>query len=283
MSGTPPVAGSQFTSDWLTLREAVDHRSRAHGLTGFAADHLRRTTAGRPASVVDLGAGRGSNLRYLAPRLDRPVAWRLLDQDAALLDTAIRTTALAGADARRLSTEIVDLAAPLAPMLAGADLVSASALIDLVSPEWIQAFADACAQTGAAVLVTLSIDGRIQFTDREVDDDRVRRILARDQLRNKGLGVALGAAAPAALVNALARCGYAVTAQPSDWQLGPADAALAHALIDGWHEAAARQAPDQADRIDRWAERRAADVRDGRSRLTVGHVDVLGLPGRRAT
>ncbi|MGN8199413.1 class I SAM-dependent methyltransferase [Salinisphaera sp. RV14] len=281
MSRASPAAGSHFADDWLTLREAVDHRSRAHGLTLLAAAHLRRTAAGRRARVVDLGAGRGSNLRYLAPRLHQPVAWRLLDQDAELLAAAERAMPPDAGDHCQLSAEIVDLAAPLTPVLRDADLVTASALIDLVSRGWIDTLAEACARDGAAVLITLSVDGRIQFSDADADDAVVRRALARDQARDKGFGPALGAAAPAVLINALARCGYAVATQPSDWQLGRDDAALARALIAGWQSAATRQQTDQAERMAAWAARRVEAVERGRARLCIGHIDVLGLPNPR--
>ncbi|MGB7755650.1 MAG: hypothetical protein WBL23_06270 [Salinisphaera sp.] len=280
MSGASPGAGSHFADDWLLLREAVDHRSRAHGLAALAARHLRRKSGGRPARVIDLGAGRGSNLRYLVPRLGRPIEWQLIDQDAGLLATAVRTTPLDDADAGRLTTEIVNLAAPLSPVLAGADLVTASALLDLVSRRWIENLVDACTRAGAAVLIAVSVDGRVRFSDHDADDDLVCWAVARDQARDKGFGPALGGTAPAVLINALARRGYAVTAQQSDWHVEAGDARLARALIEGWRDAATCQRPDRADCIARWADRRSEDVDQGRTRLRVGHIDVLGLPHR---
>lgn len=280
MSSEPPAAGSRFADNWLSLREAMDHRSRAHGLAALAARHLRRKTGGQPARVIDLGAGSGSNLRYLAPRLGQPMEWQLIDQDAGLLATAVRTTPLDDDGASRLSTDIVNLAAPLSPVLAGADLVTASALIDLVSRIWIEKLVEACAQAGAAVLIAVSVDGRIRFSDHDADDDIVCRAIAYDQAYDKGFGPALGGTAPAVLINALARRGYAVTAQQSDWYIEAGDAVLARALIEGWRDAATCQRPDGAERIARWAERRSEDVEQGRTRLRVGHIDVLGLPNR---
>lgn len=284
MIGPASAPGSRFAGDWLSLREAVDHRSRAHGLTMFAARHLALRTGQDGATVIDLGTGRGSNLRYLlcalAPGLTGSITWRLLDQDDELLAAAVRETPRHDKRDRRFVPEVVDLAAGLSPLLAGADLVTASAFLDLVSQDWIERFVAACARARAAVLVAVSIDGRIEFTDPDPLDTHVRAAIARDQARDKGFGPALGAAAPAALINALSRRGYAVTAQPSDWRLDADDAALARALIAGWQKAAASQRPDIAAHIDAWAERRTRALEQEQTGLRVGHVDVLGVPGR---
>lgn len=268
--------GSHFAGNWLTLREPVDHRSRAHGLTNLANRYLHREAAA-PPTIIDLGAGRGSNLRYLNAYLDGPAHWRLLDHDSALLATA----AASEYERDTVTTGIFDLSAPLEPMLADADLVSASALLDLVSADWIETFCSACSAAGAAVLMALSIDGQILFSDAEPLDARIRAAVALDQRRDKGLGPALGSAAPTVLVNSLTARGYAVTTKASDWHLDHTDAALAHALIDGWREAAQRQYPQSHAAIAGWAERRRTAVAEGRTRLIVGHVDVLGLPNPR--
>ncbi|KEZ79039.1 class I SAM-dependent methyltransferase [Salinisphaera hydrothermalis] len=281
MKAPLPADGSRFTGDWLSLREAMDHRSRAHGLAGFAAHYLAARCGPRRARVIDLGAGSGSNLRYLKPRLGGRIDWHLLDQDRDLLNAAVRD-APKGAedDDHHIAAEVFDLRGPLAPRLAGADLVTASALLDLVSADWVSRFIDACATARAAVLIAVSIDGRLEFTDVDPSDALVRRALARDQARDKGLGPALGAAAPGVLIDALTRRGYAITVQPSDWHIDATDAELARALITGWRDAAISQCPAEAGRIRGWAEQRIDGIVTGASALRVGHVDILGLPGR---
>jgi hypothetical protein len=48
------------------------------------------------------------------------------------------------------------------------------------------------------------------------------------------------------------------------------------ALLDGWLEAALEIAPDSRLALTSWHERRRAHVLAGRSRLSVGHVDLVG-------
>nr|WP_298056511.1 glycosyltransferase [uncultured Halomonas sp.] len=84
-------AGSQFASDWLTLREAADFASRSQPLAVLASEWLSART--QTPLIADLGCGRGSNMRFLAPRLltanvNGSQRWKLIDHDAALLEQA---------------------------------------------------------------------------------------------------------------------------------------------------------------------------------------------------
>lgn len=264
---------STFSGDWLALREPVDHRSRSAELVRELGAWLGRRGAAKPM-VVDLGAGSGSNFRYLSARLLQPVTWRLLDHDAALLAAVHGGRAPSG-----VTTRVCDLGADaLAGCVAGAAVVTASALLDLTSAHWIDALCAACVRQGAALLVALTIDGRVAFDPAEALDGVVFSAVARDQQRDKGLGIALGAGAASALVRALARHGYRVTQRGSDWRLDRREGALARALIDGWAEAASRQSPGRTAHFAAWAARRSAAVAAGSAKLLVGHRDVLGLP-----
>jgi hypothetical protein len=61
--------------------------------------------------------------------------------------------------------------------------------------------------------------------------------------------------------------------------LSPDTAELQRQLIDGWAAAAADTAPEHGASIDLWRGRRAAHIDAGRSRITVGHVDLVGWLG----
>jgi len=166
-----------------------------------------------------------------------------------------------------------------------AQLVTASALLDLVSAAWLQRLVAAAAAARAAVLMALSVDGRQRFTPRDADDAAVAALFEQHQQRDKGFGgPALGAAAGSALVLALRRAGYCVSQTRSDWRLdGRHDApalALQRALIDGMADAAVEQQPAAAATVRAWQQRRLAWVLAGRSTLRVGHLDVLALPPR---
>src|SRR5437667_8120855 len=80
--------------DWLALREPADAAARSASLTRRIATEIE---CHRPLRIVDLGAGTGSNVRYLTSRLPRPQHWLLVDRDTALLEGARGRTSMAGA------------------------------------------------------------------------------------------------------------------------------------------------------------------------------------------
>ncbi|MDA3921193.1 MAG: class I SAM-dependent methyltransferase [Salinisphaera sp.] len=273
-----PIDGAVFDSDWLRLREPVDHRSRPHSLAQAAARWLLqcRPRPAQPPVIVDIGAGRGSNGRYLAPFMPAGSRWILLDQDTGLLEEA-RTSLDSHAHLGDVHTRLFDLADAPAPAIAGCDLVTASALLDLVSADWIGQWVAACRLQQAALLCAISVNGQIGFHGAaDTDDATVLTRLAADQQRHKGLGMALGTQAPRVLINTLAAQGYSITAMPSHWLLASSDAPLAALLLAGWARAAAGSA---SGRFDAWAARRSTALAAGELVLSVGHVDVLGLPG----
>lgn len=293
----PPDAGGaptgeRFSADWLSQREWLDARSRSHCLTGLAAGWL----AGRPPAcdgrhaILDLGCGSGSNLRFLAPRLPGPQRWRLVDHDPALLALARRNGAtLRDAAGGKLAVDA--RCRGLAPvdeeLLADAELVVASALFDLVSAPWVEALVAAAAERDQALLFTLSVDGDWAFLEaaggriEDDEDSAVRALFQAHQRRDKGLGPALGGTAPEALATAMAAAGYRVERAYTPWHLAAGEEALlplAESLLQGWHDAALAQAPEQRERLARWHARRGAELAAGELGLTVGHVDLLALP-----
>ena len=262
-----------FTPDWLALREPVDHRSRAADLMAPLAEWW----GARPSQrVLDLGSGTGSNLRYLAPRLPGEQEWTLVDRDAALLDQATgAAVAIAGvARVKRVPGELDREGLGLVP---GADLVTASALLDLVTHQWLDQLVASCRGAGSAALLTLTWDGTMTWDDPDSDDALVAEAVRIHQLRDKGMGPALGPAAGQAAERAFRVAGYHTWLRPSPWHLGADDGSLARALIDGWWAAASEQRPEDAPLIRGWAERRRVTAAP-RFGLEVGHVDLLALP-----
>jgi SAM-dependent methyltransferase len=265
---------TSFSAGWLALREPADHAARSLPLTRALAAAL---PAAPPTCVLDLGAGTGSNLRFLAARLGGEQRWLLVDRDAALLAHAAQH---ASGDESAVHVEVrdVDLSTLADPstreLFDGRALVTASALLDLVSEAWIRALVTRCRERGAAVLFALSYDGRIHCAPEDVEDEMVRDLVNRHQRTDKGFGSALGPAATDAAARAFTGAGYQVRRERSDWTLTPEQGALQRELIEGWADAASLMAPERAAAIDGWRIRRLAHVDAERSRLTVGHEDL---------
>ena len=270
-----------FDADWLSLREPIDHRSRAGRLIEPLVDAWTRR---RWSRVLDLGSGTGSNLRYLAPRLPPGQEWTLVEHDPLHLHTLARLAVPRGT--RRLAVVAGDLTGAGLDAVGEAHLVSASALLDLASSGWLERLVAACRGAGCGALLALSYDGGIRWSaagargtaEEDPEDMFVRTAVNSHQTGDKGLGPALGPAAGRAAERAFKRAGYRCRRHPSAWQLTDADAALVHRLIDGWASAAAEIRPAATGRIAAWADRRRATVARGRFTLAVGHDDLLALP-----
>lgn len=265
----------EFAADWLGLREPADHLARETTDLGQLSQYL---PTDRAIQILDLGSGTGSNLRYLARRLPRAnQQWTLLDHDAQLLEQAKRS--IHAGDLGPLSIDVryqqIDLA-DFASYPQQVDLITASALLDLVSQAWINALVAYAQRHKAAVLVALSYDGRINFDPVLADDQSVRDWVNQHQRGPKDMGSALGPDAGEYARQAFIKGGYTVQTTDTDWQLSADQMALQRATITGWHQAALAIAPDQAERLDNWLEQRTQRL--NQTILTVGHCDFLALP-----
>jgi hypothetical protein len=282
-------------STWLDLREPADAAARSESLTHLIADALPED---EPVRVLDLATGTGANLRYLAPHLPRLQRWLVVDRDLALLALLpVLTSSWSVArqyDVRthengcvirgeglecHVETRQLDLGVfPDDEIFAGRHLVTASALLDLVSERWLIELAGRCRAVGAAALFAITYNGWSSCSPAEPEDEMIRDLLNRHQKRDKGLG---GPAAGPDAAECAARCfaevGYRVRTGPSDWTLGSAERELQQRLIEGWAAAATEMGAD-ASAIARWRDRRMGHLDAGRSRIIVGHVDVAALP-----
>lgn len=253
---------SDSLSTWLALREAADARARSVSLLETVVRHLPHA---RPLRMLDLGTGTGSNIRYLSPRLPRPHEWLAVDRDPALLAEQPQ-----GIERRCLEL------GPLDPdIFAGRHFVTASALLDLVSKDWIGLLAERCRAAAASVVFALTYDGRSSCSPAEDEDEMVRLLFNQHQRRSdKGFGLAAGPDAVPLTIDALDASGFVVLHEHSDWDLAPEEDTMQRELINGWAEAAIEVDGSKARTIRDWLARRIAHVDEGRSRIRVGHQDI---------
>ncbi len=269
-----------FSIDWLDLREAADRCARDDKLLEQARYWLSESFApGTEKTVVDLGAGTGSTLRAFAHASNtdqQALCWRLLDQDAALLAQA----RLRHGHLQRLQTYELDLAEISALPLADAQLITASALFDLVSADFVDTLALALQsqQDPPALYAALNYDGTTTWTPAHPLDEVVLDAFNRDQQRDKGFGMALGPEAGSYLERVFSGSGFKVFTANSPWVLDQLDCKLVDALISGIGEAVAQDSTLDTTSLQDWIQFRKAHLFTGT--CVVGHTDLLALPDR---
>ena len=261
---TGPVRASP---DWLALREPADAAARSSELVEVLTSSLPEGEL----VVHDLGCGTGAMARWLAPRLRGPQRWVLHDRDAELL-------ARAGPEHETRRDDITRLAPA---DLGGAGLITASALLDMMTAAELGRFVDVCSAVGCPVLVTLSVVGRVELAPAHPLDPVVGEAFDAHQRRDTPAGRLLGPDAARTAVDAFAARGRDVVVRPSPWRLGPGQSALAAAWFTGWLGAATEQRPGLRDLADAYARRRLAEAAGGSLSVTVHHEDFLVRPSGR--
>ena len=262
------------SADWLTLREAADADARSRALALKAGRMLRP-----PLVVHDLGTGTGSMVRWCAPLLPGPQTWVLHDWNDALLQHAASATAhdRDGA-AVAVRTRVGELGGLRSEDLAGASLVTASALLDVLSADEVAAIVAACLAAGAPALFSLSVTGRVTLEPADPGDRSFEAAFNDDQRRTVEGRRLLGPDAAAVVADLFRAAGWSVRLADSPWHLEPGDGALLAEWIDGWLAAAVAQRPALREWAVEYARTRAAQLEAGGLRVTVHHVDLLAWP-----
>ncbi len=288
-----------FSESWLSLREPADHAARNTALvTQLVQWRARRQ---QHLHIIEIGAGTGSNLRFLLPKLGHHQHWLLVDYDATLLEhlprilkpwTDSQKAQLTISDDQLriehdefsaiVEWQVIDLSSDLEKLQSQrTDLLLGSALLDLTSAHWLDSLAKLCIEKQCTCLFALNYDGRVKWQPELDSDKRINQLLNTHQLNDKGFGKALGPTAGMYFANRLEQWGREVLTHRSDWQISSTtiseSAALQHAIIDGWAPAAIEQSSSEQTMIKQWQHERREFIDKGESELMVGHLEVLSL------
>jgi hypothetical protein len=247
--------------EWLALREPADAAARSGELAERLARHL--PAAGRLV-IHDLGGGSGAMGRWLAPRLPGPQHWVVHDRDAGLLERAV-----AGAPGVTVEARLSDVTRLSPRDLAGASLITASALLDLLTADELVGMLRASA--GRPMLLALTVVGRVALTPADPLDARIGAAFNAHQRRGGLLG-------PDAVAAAVDELRGEVLVRPSPWRLAAAHADLTAEWLRGWVAAACEQEPALAAGAGAYRDRRLAQAAAGELAVTVDHADLLVLP-----
>ncbi len=285
--------------EWLRIRESYDHRSRAEDLirqlNTFYEDR-------RAIRIMDLSCGTGGNFRYLAPRLRGNQTWLLQDHSTLLLNKTLETTEawalqngfrFTATSDRFFYLETGEAAINCALKLeslednlenlpwANHDVITASALLDHTSQEWLANLFRILEKLDLAFLFALHYNGMMVWQPAHPLDARITTAFNRFMRSDRGMGALLGDRAPSVATRIAEQSHFEISQSRSDWNLTEKDGDLIIRQIQYIEEAARRMIDqDSLEILDNWSSQKKYEARGGRCRLTVGHTDILGLPVR---
>jgi hypothetical protein len=264
---------SGFSAEWLALREPYDLAAR-HPVVRTAVTTWCKSAAS--VDVVDLACGSGSTVRALHSHLPARQHWHLVDHAPELLALACGN---APANDVTLNGVRLDLSRELdAALTAQIDLITTSALLDLVSETWLHQLLREAAGRALPIYAALTYDGRIELSPVDPFDAAIVAAVNTHQRTDKGFGPALGPTAAPAAIGRLEALGYSVARGRSDWEIGHDDRSMQAALLSGWAAAAREMDTLPRTDIDDWLGRREAAIGAGASSMRVGHVDFFASP-----
>ncbi len=266
----------EVSSEWLALREAEDARARSLPLAEAAAALLPPG----PVTVHDLGSGTGSMARWLAPLLPGPQTWVLHDWNADLTAHAQRGDAPRDrhGSAVALRSSVEPLEQLTAAHLAAGSLVTASALLDVLTAGEAHAIVDACVAARVPALLSLSVTGDVELQPRDPRDRRIATAFNHHQRREVEGRRLLGPYAGRIVEGLFSLAGWNVRRALTTWRLSDRDPRLLTEWFDGWVEAAEQQDPRLLDEASGYRELRHAQLRRGEFSAVVYHLDLLAWP-----
>ena len=268
---------TRVSRQWLALREPADAAARARDLV----ERLAPPTSGHWV-IHDLGCGSGAMGRWLAPLLSGPQHWVGHERDADLLEVFLANPPGPAADGAAVTVQArrSDVARLDRSDLAGASLITASALLDMLTADELAAMVTVGVGLGCPVLLTLSVSGRVSLSPSDPLDGPLAAAFNAHQRRETPQGRLLGPEAVPFAEETFGRFGAEVIIRPSPWRLRAAQSALATEWVTGWVAAAREQQPQLDAEAERYVGRRLAQLSAGKLAVTVGHADLLALPRR---
>lgn len=220
--------------------------------------------------IIDLGAGTGANQRWLAPRLPIRQRWLHLDHNPVI------SRSLPMPDETVIIDESVEA---LSQLLAGANgdlqLVTCSALLDVLTTEQVEAVCRAVIDNRVPAFFSLTVTGRLRLSPADPHDQPLLAAF-NDHQRRAGRA---GPDAATLTADLLRAAEFAVTTEETPWRLtADSDPAFVDQMLEERLAAAVAQNPSLVASAAAWLDLRRTQLAAGLLHIELDHRDILGLP-----
>jgi SAM-dependent methyltransferase len=257
-----------FDPHWLSLREPADGKARDRALLLQATQAFEKRSG---SVILDIGCGSGSTYRSLQPHLTEKTRWRLLDNDRLLLEE------VRNRHGNAVETVEMDLGDVDALPLQDVALVTASALFDLCSADFIDRVSHRLGAAGIGLYAALNYDGEMAWTDEHPLDRTITAVFNAHQQSDKGFGISLGPDAWRVLAEAMRVQGCTVSIAESPWILADKDTDLQLLLLNGIAGAVQEYGQLEPEEVISWYAYRQDSARKKRGLCRIGHRDLVAV------
>jgi SAM-dependent methyltransferase len=283
---------TDFSVKWLNTRYPFDVAARNSEVEKAA---LMALPPDRDLRLLDLGAGTGNSCRYFIPKLPQNQEWLLVELNPDLIEAAKQQLVeFAKAEGykrlpsddglkfkgkktihiRFLQHSFLHLNDVLD--LSGFDLVTAGAVIDLLSTDMLEQLVQQFIGHVAPFLATINFVGLLfdQATDR---DRQYAALYMQHMQRERPFGRALGAHCIPFLESWLLIRDIPFLSGASDWMIRPEDTAMHAFQLDFMEEAITEMlaCPEAGEKLQEWLAQKRAASKAGQLSFRVQHFDIF--------
>lgn len=282
-----------FDRDWLQERYPFDAEARNKTLESKVLAHFADQDQ---LTLVDVGAGTGSNCLYFIDQLPQNQKWYLVEQNEDLKKATIRRLKDFAAYhkynfdrkkdkitiksiKKKIEVTVINdslLNLPDLVDLKKVDLVLANAVFDLFSKTQIEQFVNIIMDNQLAFYPTLNYEGMAFLPADPFDEVFIERYNAHME-RPQAFGTALGKNASQYMVDLLEAKKCQIDTAVSTWNIEPDDIKMHYYLLNFMENALVelKLAPAMQENFERWVQRKKDLIITRQQRLEIGHLDIF--------
>ncbi|XOV92531.1 MAG: class I SAM-dependent methyltransferase [Bacteroidota bacterium] len=269
---------------WLLSRYKADARARNQDVL---REFLDRLPSKEKLDIIDLGAGMGSNFRYLHQQIDQDQHWTLIDNNQELLDALpgflskvlgqkIESGKPFHLDNKEITLDIqsMDLLDTSSGKIS-ADVIVSNAVFDLFSKEQF----DQLVQRLDTPLVYFTIHYKgTTFSPSSAADEKYLKLYDQHMQREQEFGKGMGPRCADLMADILKKCDFETFIGRSDWLLDSKDRQVQLYLIQFMEEAIAEMLQeDEIADFKRWVSGVKDRINQRELMMRVEHDDMLGF------
>jgi len=284
------MSAKDFSLSWIKSREPYDIASRSKILT-----NLYEKDKEVIQNIIDLGGGTGSFLRWCHHKNIEYDKFSIVDHDQTLLNSfytiskkyfsknhvVLKKNSASSYILERGKTgktSIIDLRkqeiTSSLESINDYDLISLSAVSDLLSKDYIKKLLDKI-NKDKYIYFSICFDGRVKWEKSNKYDKYIISMFNKHQLQEKTLGMALGSNSIKIIREMSLKKDYKVTIADSSWVL-PSDARdFQMSYLNTIHKPLKKSELVDSDILKEWFIMRSNDIKLKKSRVSVGHKDIL--------